>query len=69
MIRMQCRAIRIIKLIQLPTFSTQLSFVLGDFNYLLAKQHVPSCAGLPVVGRGVSPLVSVWGRSGSSCGC
>lgn len=39
-----CRGIKIIKFILLPTFSSQLSFVLGNFSYFLTEQHVPKCA-------------------------
>lgn len=53
-----CRGIRIIKFMLLPTFSSQLNFVLGNFSYFLTKQHVPKCAHF-VADRqwGVSPPV------------
>lgn len=65
-----CRAISIIKFTLLPTFSSQLSFVLGKFNYFLTKQHVPKCAHFVADGQwGVSPPVSVLCRSGAFCAC
>lgn len=46
------RAVRVIKLILLPTFSSQLSFVLGSFNDLLTKQHFPNLLVCWLLGRG-----------------
>lgn len=60
-----CWGIRIIKFILLPTFSSQLSFVLGNFNYFLTKQHVPECAHFPAAGQGVSHLQFVFCRAGA----
>lgn len=46
------RAIRILKLIPLPTFSSQLSFVHGSFNDFLTKQQFPNVLVCWLMGRG-----------------
>lgn len=63
------RGIRIIKFLLLPTFSSQLSFVLGNSSYFLSKQHVPKCADLVAAGQGCLISGAVSCRSGGSCGC
>lgn len=66
-----CRGIRKIRFILLPSFSSQLSFVLGNFNYFLTRQHVPKCACFLADRQwGVSSPVSILlCRSVGFCGC